>query len=124
VSYSDFDNGLNFSMKSHIYSLFKIGYFLYLQIKCYPLSRFLPLGTFYPITPAPASMRVFPPPTHTLLPPRSLIPLHWGILQAIRGPRSSPPMDPQQGHPLLHMWPEPWVLPCVLLGSWLSLWEL
>ena len=31
-------------------------------------------------------------------------------------PRASPPIDAQQGHPLLHMRLEPWVPPCVLFG--------
>jgi hypothetical protein len=34
--------------------------------------------------------------------------------RAFTGPRVSPPIYVQQGHPLLHMWPEPWVPPCVL----------
>jgi len=36
----------------------------------------------------------------------------------------SPPTDAWQGHPLLHMWLEPWVLPCVILSWWLSPCEL
>jgi hypothetical protein len=43
---------------------------------------------------------------------------------AFIGPRASPPIDVQQGHPLLHMWQELWVTPCVLLYWWLSPWEL
>ena len=31
---------------------------------------------------------------------------------------------PHKGHPLLHMWLEPWVPPCVLLGWWFRPWEL
>jgi hypothetical protein len=42
-----------------------IGYYLYLHSKCYPLSRYHP-KTPYPISPPPASIRVFPyPPTHS-----------------------------------------------------------
>jgi hypothetical protein len=46
--------------------IFFIGYFTY-------ISNFIPFlsppGNFYPILPAPASMRVFPyPPTHSYLP--------------------------------------------------------
>jgi hypothetical protein len=37
---------------------------------------------------------------------------HWTPL----GPRTVPPMDVQQGHPLPHIRPEPWVPPCVLIG--------
>jgi hypothetical protein len=29
-----------------------------------------------------------------------------------------------QGHPLLHMWLEPWVPPCVFFGQWFSPWQL
>ena len=43
---------------------------------------------------------------------------------AFTGPRDSTPIDVQQGHPLLHMWLEPWVTPCVLFGWWFRLWEL
>jgi len=43
---------------------------------------------------------------------------------AFTGPRSSPPIDAQQCHPLLHMQLEPWVAPCVLFGWWFSPWEL
>jgi hypothetical protein len=44
--------------------------------------------------------------------------------QAFTGPSSSPPIDVQQGYPLLPMWLEPWVTPCVLFGGWLSSWKL
>jgi hypothetical protein len=44
--------------------------------------------------------------------------------RAFNGPRASPPIDVQQCHPLLHVWLEPWVPPCVLFGCWFSLWEL
>jgi hypothetical protein len=40
------------------------------------------------------------PPTPTSLPS---IPLHWDIYQAFIGPRTSPPIDAWQDHPLLHM---------------------
>ena len=43
---------------------------------------------------------------------------------AFSGPRASPPMDAQQGYPLLRMQLESWVPPCVLFWRWLSLWEL
>ena len=46
------------------------------------------------------------------------IPLHWGIYWAFIGPRTSPPIDAWQGHPLLHMQ----LQPCVLLCWWLSPW--
>ena len=37
--------------------------------------------------------------------------------QAFTGPRASPSIDVQQGHPLLHMQLEPWAPPCVLFGG-------
>ena len=75
---------------------FFIRYFLYLHFKCYPLSWFpLPLLTNLP-TPASWSWHS---PT-----------LGHG---AFTGPRSSPPIDVQQGHPLLHIQMEQWVPPCV-----------
>jgi hypothetical protein len=43
---------------------------------------------------------------------------------AFSAPRTSPPIDIQQGHPLLHMYQEPWVPPCVLFGWWFSPWGL
>jgi hypothetical protein len=66
-----------------------------------------------PIPPPPASMRVCPYP-----PTPSFPPLHSPILGhlAFREPRASSPTDAQQGKPLLHIWLEPWVPPCVLLG--------
>jgi hypothetical protein len=77
--------------------------------------------TPYPISPLPASMRMFP---H--LPTPASPPWHFPTLgrQAFTGPRTSPPIDARQGHPLLHMWLEPWVPPCVLFGWWFSPWEL
>ena len=56
------------------------------------------------------------PPTPTSPPS---IPLYRGISRAFIGPRTSPPIDAWQGHPLLHMQLEP----CVLLCWWLRPWE-
>jgi hypothetical protein len=64
-------------------------------------------------------MRVFlHSATHSHLPPSIL--LHWGIYRTFIGRRTSPPIDAWQGHSLLHMPLEP----CILLGWWLSPWEL
>jgi hypothetical protein len=65
----------------------------------------------------------FPTPYHPFLPPH---PGHSPTLehQAFLGPRASLLIDVQQGHPLLHMWLEPWVPPCVLFNWWFSPWEL
>ena len=60
--------------------------------------------------------------THPLTPasPPSHSPTlgHWAFI----GPRASHPID--AWHHLLHMWLEPWVPLCVLLGWWFSFWEL
>jgi hypothetical protein len=76
------------------------------------------------IPPLPASMRVFPPPTHLPIP--TSLSWHFPTLghQAFTGLRTSPFIDARQGHPLLHMWLGPWVIPCVLFGWWFSPWEL
>jgi hypothetical protein len=97
-----------------------IGYFLYLHFKCYPLSQSHPPQKL--LTPSLLPLLLWGcspthPPNPTSLPS---IPLHWGIYRAFIGPRTSPPIDAWQGHPLLHMHLEP----CVLLGWWLSPWEL
>jgi hypothetical protein len=42
---------------------------------------------------------------------------------AFTGQRASSSTDAQEGHPLLHVWLEPWTPPCVLLGWWLRPWE-
>jgi hypothetical protein len=42
--------------------------------------------------------------------------LHYEGHLAFTGPRAYPPTDDWEGHPLLHMWLEPWVPPCALFG--------
>jgi hypothetical protein len=66
-------------------------------------------------------MKVLPhPPTHPHLPA-----LAFPDNGAPSGPRTSPPINVQQGHhPLPHMGPESWVPPCVLFVCWSSPWEL
>ena len=82
----------------------------------------LPLRNTLSHPPSPCFYEGVPPPTDTILHPalHSPTPLHWSIYQAFIGPRTSPPIDAWQGHPLLHMQLEP----CVLLGWWLSHFEL
>jgi hypothetical protein len=71
-----------FSRNTSFQSFLKIGYFLYLHFKCYPLSWFPPLPTLSP-PPTPASMRVFlHPPTHSHLPALKF-PIHWGIMPSL-----------------------------------------
>jgi hypothetical protein len=62
-------------------------------------------------------------PTHPLTSPPSNSPTLEHPLR-LQGPRASPPIDAWQGHPLLHVQLGPCVPPCVLLGWWLSPWEL
>ena len=75
-----------------------------------------PWETPYPILSPPVCMRVFP---HTATP--ILQPRHSPTLghQTPSGPRNPSPTDVQQVRPLPHMWPVPWVTPCVFYG-WLS----
>ena len=101
---------------------FKLDIFLYLQFKCYPLSR-----SPTPKLPIPSPLPLLlwgcsptHPPTPTSLPWHSPT-LGHGVFT---GPRASPLIDVWQGHPLLHMWLEQWVPPCVLFGWWFSPWEL
>jgi hypothetical protein len=70
----------------------------------------------------------FPPPISspfpllTSQPTLASWPWHSPILghRAFTGPRASPPIDEQLGHPLLHIQLEPWVPPCALFGWWFS----
>jgi hypothetical protein len=97
---------------------FFFGYFLYLHFKCYPLSR----SPFWkPPIPWPLPLPLWGctpthPPTHSHLPTPAFPPCHSPNLRhrIPSDPRASPPTDAQQGHPLSHMLPEPWVLPCTL----------
>ena len=61
-------------------------------------------------------------PSHPLPPPQPGIPYtrEWAFPE----PMASPPIEGQQGHPLLHVQLEPWVPPCVLCGWWFSPWGL
>jgi hypothetical protein len=103
---------MNFSSMKFFFfipKVFLIKYFLYLHFKCYPLPGFLPpIPLFHP--PPPAH-----PPNHSHF---SALAFPWH--RAFTRPRASPPIDVREDHPLLHMWMEPWVPPCVLLGWWFS----
>jgi hypothetical protein len=99
-------------------------YFLYLHMKCYPLSQFPPAWNSLSYHPSICFYEIVPPPTHPPTPTSP--PWHSPTLgyQAFTETRSSPSIDAQEGHPLLLMWLEPWVPPCVLFGWWFSPWEL
>ena len=82
----------------------------------------LPLETSYPIPCPPASMRLLShPPTHYCL---SALAFPYTGASKFLSPRVSPPTDIQQGHPLPHMCPEPWIPPYVPFGWWSSPREL
>ena len=89
-----------------------IGFFLF-TFQMLPTFMVSPLETPYPILPLPASKMLL---THTAILPS--LPWHSPTLghRVFPGPRPSPPIDVQQGHPLLHMQLEQWVSPCVLFG--------
>ena len=107
---------------SEIWVEFFYWYFLYLLQM---LSSFLvpPLTPQKPTLSSPSSC--FYEGVSTPLPTSA----SWHLLSStlghitFRGSRASPPIDAGQGHPLLHLWLEPWVPPCVLFGWWHSPWE-
>lgn len=111
---------LNIVMEIEVIFLFflsKIGYFIDLHFKCYPFFWF-PLQK-----PCISSSPLLLWGCSPTCPPTPAYPSwHSPILGhgASPGPRSSPPIDVQQGHPLLHMRLESWKLPCVLfVGCWM-----
>jgi hypothetical protein len=79
--------------------------------------------TPYPILPT-CLYEGAPPPIH--LPTPIFLPWHSPTLghQTPLGPRTTPPSDIQQGHPLTHMQLESWDTPCVHFGWWSSPQEL
>ena len=87
------------------------------------ISNVIPFPSFPSENPLPSYLPLFPnPPTPTSWPLLSPILGH----RTFTGPRASPPIDDQLGHPLLHMQLEPWILPCAFFGWWFSpreLWE-
>ena len=91
----------NFTLSHNLRNFFFIGYFLYLHFKCYPLSWF----------PLQKSAIPFPLPLLSNTPTPTSWPWHSPTLgykaRAYTGPRAFPPIDEQQGHPLLHIQLEP-----------------
>ena len=103
---------------------FIINHSICLHLKCYPTSWLLLHKPPIPHLPSPPS----PLPLGGCSPhPLSPDPLlqHPPMLghQTFTGPRASPPIDDRQGHPLLHMYLEPWIPPCTLLIWWSRLWR-
>jgi hypothetical protein len=85
------------------------------------LSPFLisPLKIPYPIPPPPASMRVVPPPIHSIPLPYSGIPLHWGI----KSSQNQEPLLPLMSHKAILYYIFGW-RHGFLFGWWFSPWEL
>jgi hypothetical protein len=89
------------------------------------------LFTFQMLSPFPFPLQNSPIPSPLPLLPKPHShswPWHPPILghRTFTGPRSSPPIDDQQGQPLLHMQLEPQVPPCVFFDWWFNpkeLWE-
>jgi hypothetical protein len=96
-----------------IFSLFILHLFSTFQVS--------PWETPYPISHLLISMRVLFHPSPPAFPPWHSPTLGHVTLSC---PKAFPPTDVQQGRPLPHMWPEPWVPPCVLISWWTSPWEL
>jgi hypothetical protein len=95
---------------------FLIRYFLYLHF----LVNVIPFPSFLsenPLSPPPLLPN---PPTPASWPWQSPILGH----RTFTGPRASPPIDDQLGHPLLHMQLELQVPPCVFFHWWFSPREL
>ena len=91
----------------------KIKYFMYLHLKCCPPS-------------GPGSQRLSPitqpcPPWEVLVKGRYPLFLQY---QVSIGLGTSSPTEARQSRPLLHMCPGIETSPCMLFGSWISLWEL
>ena len=76
-----------------------------------------PPETPYPILGPPTSEGA-PLPTFPIPPLYPCIPLYWS--RVFTGPRASPPIDAQQGHPLLHMKRDPWLVVLGALGVLVS----
>jgi hypothetical protein len=91
-------------------TLFSFLFFLldifYWHLKCYPLSLF-PLWKPLISSSPPYS------PTQPLPIPRPGIPLHW-VIKPLQD--QGPLLPLMSDKALIHMWLEPWFLPCVVFG--------
>ena len=100
-----------FKFKRFLCFLFFINWLLYLQFKCCSLSQSPLRKIFYPILPALCHYEGAPPPTHSLLPQPSSIPLCWGI------------KTPQEPGPPLPLMPDKAVLCYICSWSYGSIHE-
>jgi hypothetical protein len=109
-----------------------LGKFLFLLIFSFLFDLFT-FPILYPFPISPHNPPVLSPlllllwgcaPTHSPAP--ASLPSHSPTMghRDFTGPRTSSLIDACQGHPVLHIFLEPWVAPCVLLGCWFRLWEL
>ena len=80
----------------------------------------------FPVFPLEIPYQIPPPTAFMSALSHPPVPWHFPTLghRTFRGPRSSSPIDSQQGHSLLHMWLEQWVPLCVPFDWMFSLWEL
>ena len=79
------------------------------------------VSTQKPLIPSPLLLHLWGC-SLTQLPTPVFLPWHSPILghPTPSGSRTSPPTDVQQGPPLVNMFPEPWVSPCLHFGGWYS----
>jgi hypothetical protein len=107
---------------THLKAFFFLVYIFFIYISnIIPLPCFLTLGNTLspPLSPSPCFYEGVPPLTHPLPPPSPWFPYTGASIEPSQDQRP-PHIDARQGHPLLYTWMEP----CVLLGWWLSSWEL
>ena len=103
-----------------IFFLLKVNYFLNkIRYFLYYIQMLSPFLVSAPKTSYPIHLLTHPPTP-------SFLSWHSSTMghQAFSEPKASPPIDVQQGHPMLHMQLKSWVPPCVLCGWWFSPWEL
>jgi hypothetical protein len=106
---------LPFMLDFFLFSLFFNWIFSLFTFQMSSSFQVFPLETTYFI---PPSLPVWGcSPTH--LPTPVFPPWHSSILghRTPSVPRTSPFRTVHRGHPLPHMWPEPWVSPCVFLAG-------
>jgi hypothetical protein len=104
--------------------IFFINQSICLHLKWYPTSWLpytnSPSHICPPLSPLPV-WECFPTHPHFSTPPLKHPPRLEH--QTSSGPKTSPPVAIRHGHPLLHMYLEPWIPPGTLFGWWSSLWE-
>jgi hypothetical protein len=125
-----------FVLMDHAYKSSTLSFLLSLFLFCMDISFFyliFSLFTFQMLSPflvsCPKIPYPFPPPPLHLLPnppTPTLLSWHSPTLEhrIFTGPRASPPIDDQLGHPLLHIQLELQVPPCVFFDWWFSSKEL